>query len=175
MNKLKHVLIYTDGACLGNPGPGGYGVVLRFGQHRRELSGGYRKTTNNRMEIQAAVQGLAALTERCHVILHSDSQCLVQAMEEGWARRWQANRWRRSVKHKAVNPDLWAALLRLCDEHDVTFMWVKGHAGNRDNERRDQLAMQAAQQPNLPPDEGCEEAVAYRTANSPQQLSMGVD
>jgi ribonuclease HI len=158
MAGVKHIDVYTDGACIGNPGPGGYGVVLRYGNYRRELSGGYRKTTNNRMELLAAVTALDALKEQCHVTLYSDSQYLVRMMQGEWPRKWRAHGWWRSKKEKASNPDLWGLLLDLCDRHQVEFMWVKGHAGHAENERCDQLAMQAAQQPNLSPDEGYESA-----------------
>jgi ribonuclease HI len=150
----KHVTIYTDGACLGNPGPGGYGVILLYQGHRRELSGGYRKTTNNRMEIMAAIVGLEALKERCEVTLYSDSEYLVNAMSKGWIQRWQANGWKRNKREKVLNPDLWERLLRLCELHEVQFSWVKGHGGTPENVRCDQLAVQAAQQPDLPVDEG---------------------
>lgn len=146
MDNAKHVIIYTDGACIGNPGPGGYGVVMRFGRHRRELSAGYRKTTNNRMEILAAIQGLRALKERCIVQLISDSEYLVRMMREGWPSRWQANGWRRSNNANVLNTDLWSELLLLYAQHTVTFEWVKGHAGDVENERCDQLAIQAARQ-----------------------------
>jgi ribonuclease HI len=151
---LKHVTIYTDGACLGNPGPGGYGVVLVYGSHRKELAGGYRLTTNNRMELTAAIRGLAALKGPCYVELFSDSQYVVHAVEKSWARRWRANGWYRSNKERAENRDLWAELLTLCDRHEVRFKWIKGHAGHVENERCDQLAFQAAQLPHLPEDEG---------------------
>jgi ribonuclease HI len=154
MRKTKHVTIHADGACLGNPGPGGYGIILLYQGHRRELSGGYRKTTNNRMEIMAAIAGLEALKEKCEVTLFSDSEYLVKAMSRGWARRWQANGWKRSKREKALNPDLWERLLQLCECHKVQFNWVKGHAGSPENTRCDELAVQAAQQPNLPCDEG---------------------
>jgi len=154
MRKTKHVTIYTDGACLGNPGPGGYGIILLYQGHKRELSGGYRKTTNNRMEIMAAIVGLEALKEKCKVRLFSDSEYLVKAMSRGWAQKWRANRWKRNKREKALNPDLWERLLRLCEHHDVEFSWVKGHAGTPENIRCDELAMQAAQQANLPDDEG---------------------
>lgn len=153
MNIQKQVVIYTDGACSGNPGPGGYGVVLLFGEHRKELSGGFRKTTNNRMELLGAIEGLRALKERCSVKLHTDSQYVVNAIEKGWAAKWKANGWMRNKKDKAVNPDLWEQLLTLCQQHKVEFVWVKGHAGNRENERCDVLAVAAAQQRNLPVDE----------------------
>ena len=146
MDALKRVTIYTDGACLGNPGPGGYGVVLSFGARRRELSAGYRKTTNNRMELLAATVGLQALKERCHVLLYSDSKYLVTAMTEGWARRWESNGWKLSGKGRAANPDLWEALLRVAGAHDVAFLWTKGHAGDPENERCDHLASQAARE-----------------------------
>ncbi len=154
MSNLKHVVIYTDGACSGNPGPGGYGVVLLFGEHRKELSGGFRKTTNNRMELLGAIEGLRALKERCSVKLHTDSQYVVNAIEKGWAAKWRANGWMRNKTDKAVNPDLWEQLLTLCEQHKVEFVWVRGHAGNKENERCDQLAVAAAAKPNLPEDEG---------------------
>jgi len=154
MEKVKHVTIYTDGACLGNPGPGGYGAILLYQGHRRELSGGYRKTTNNRMEIMAAIVGLEALKEKCKVTLYSDSEYLVKAMSRGWVQRWRANGWKRNKREKVLNPDLWERLLQLCEHHEVQFNWVKGHAGTPENTRCDELAMQAAQQPNLPGDDG---------------------
>jgi ribonuclease HI len=154
VKNTKHVTMYTDGACIGNPGPGGYGVILIYQDHRRELSGGYRKTTNNRMEIMAAIVGLEVLKEECKVTLYSDSEYLVNAMSRGWAQRWRANGWKRTRREKAVNPDLWAKLLQLCEHHEVEFRWVKGHAGTPENIRCDELAMQAAQQPDLPNDAG---------------------
>src|SRR5919106_86438 len=125
MVTLKRITIYTDGSCLGNPGPGGYGVVLLYGDHRKELSGGYRLTTNNRMELTAAIRGLAALKERCQVQLITDSEYVVNAVEKGWARRWRANGWYRSNKAMAQNRDLWAELLTLCDRHQVQFEWIR--------------------------------------------------
>jgi ribonuclease HI len=156
VDTLNQVTIYTDGACLGNPGPGGYGVVLLYGDHRKELSGGYRLTTNNRMELSAAIQGLAALKKPCEVELFSDSEYVVNAVEKGWARRWRANGWYRSNKQLAENRDLWDQLLRLCERHRVRFKWIKGHAGHPENERSDRLAFQAAQLPLLPADRGYE-------------------
>ncbi|MBI4203326.1 MAG: ribonuclease HI [Chloroflexi bacterium] len=153
-NQLPRVTIYTDGACLGNPGPGGYGVVLLSGPNRKELSAGYRLTTNNRMELMAAIAGLEALTQPCRVALISDSQYLVNAMDKGWAARWKANRWMRTKTEKAINPDLWQRLLALCARHDVTFAWVRGHNGTKENERCDQLAVAAAQGKGLPEDGG---------------------
>lgn len=151
---LKDVTVYTDGACLGNPGPGGYGVVLLYNAHRRELAGGFRLTTNNRMEMMAAIVALSALKLPCQVTLHSDSQYLVDAVEKGWARRWRANGWMRNKKERAVNPDLWERLLDLCERHEVAFRWVRGHAGNPENERCDRLATEAARAADLPPDSG---------------------
>jgi ribonuclease HI len=154
MEKLKQVIIYTDGACLGNPGPGGYGVILSYRGHKKELSGGYGKTTNNRMEIMAAIVGLEALKEKCQVTLYSDSEYLTKAMSRGWVQRWRAKGWKRNKRESALNPDLWERLLRLCEYHEVKFIWIKGHAGTIENTRCDELAMQAAQQPNLLDDKG---------------------
>ena len=156
MTSKRHVTIYTDGACIGNPGPGGYGAVLKYGEHRRELSGGYRHTTNNRMELMGPIKSLGALRESCRVTLYSDSKYVVDAVDKGWAKRWQDNGWMRNKKEQAVNPDLWGQLLALCEHHDVEFLWVKGHAGNPQNERCDQLATEAAQRNDLPVDEGYE-------------------
>jgi ribonuclease HI len=153
MEGMKQVTIYMDGACIGNPGPGGYGVVLLYGEHRRELNGGYRKTTNNRMELMAVIEGLKALKGKCRVTVHSDSQYVVRAMSEGWARKWKANGWRRNRKELAISPDLWEQLLALCDQHEVEFRWVRGHAGNPENECCDRLAVQAANQSDLMIDE----------------------
>jgi len=150
---MKHVKVFTDGACSHNPGPGGYGVVLLWDSHRKELSGGYRKTTNNRMELLAAIAGLEALKEPCRVRLYSDSQYLVNAVVLGWARSWQAKGWKRSNKEKALNPDLWERLLELCKIHTVEFEWVRGHAGHPENERCDELATAAARGVNLAIDE----------------------
>lgn len=148
------VLIYTDGCCLGNPGPGGYGVVLSHAGRTKELSGGFRLTTNNRMEIFAAIIALEALKGKQSVKLYSDSQYLVKAMEEGWAAKWQRQGWKRNSKEYAVNPDLWERLLAIKAKHRVGFFWVKGHAGHPENERCDVLAKQGASLPELPPDPG---------------------
>lgn len=158
MVSKKHIIIYTDGACTGNPGPGGYGVVLIYGEHRRELSGGYRRTTtnNNRMELMGPIKGLEALNQSCRVTLHSDSQYVVEGVEKGWAKRWRGNGWMRNKREEAVNPDLWGRLLDLCEIHEAEFRWVHGHAGDPENERCDQLAVQAAHQKALPADEGYE-------------------
>jgi ribonuclease HI len=160
--KVKQVTIYTDGACLGNPGAGGYGAVLLYNEHRKELSGGYSLTTNNRMEMIAAIAALKALKNKCAVTLHSDSKYLVDAIQLGWAKRWQAKDWKRNSQEKAKNPDLWQELLDLCELHEVTFVWVKGHVGISENERCDRLAVLAAQNPDLPLDPG------YMSANSHQ-------
>lgn len=138
---LKCVEIFTDGACSGNPGPGGWGVVLRFGEHEKELSGGEINTTNNRMELTAAINGLEALKERCLVVLTTDSKYVADGINNGWARSWQKNGWKKADKKPALNPDLWEKLLKLLDEHDVTVKWVKGHAGHPENERCDALAV----------------------------------
>ncbi len=151
--QLKKVMIYTDGACSGNPGPGGYGVILKFGEKRREISGGYRLTTNNRMELMAVIVGLRELRYRCDVTVFTDSQYVAEAIMQGWAQRWRENNWKRNRKEKAVNPDLWNELLDLCEAHEVVFEWLKGHAGDPDNERCDRLSVQASQMKNLPADE----------------------
>jgi ribonuclease HI len=151
--KQKNVTLYTDGGCINNPGPGGYGVVMLYNSHRKELSGGFRLTTNNRMEIYAALAGLSALKEPCHVTLFSDSQYLVFAIQKGWAKKWKASGWRRSNKEKAINPDLWDKLLELCAIHQVDFQWLRGHAGQEENERCDELAKAAATGPDLAVDE----------------------
>ena len=129
-------------------------MVLLYGPHRREISGGFRLTTNNRMEIMAVVAALEALKEPCRVVLHSDSQYVVNAMTQGWARRWKANGWKRNKREEAVNPDLWMRLLDLCNQHQVEFRWLRGHSGIDENERCDQLAVEAAREPDLPEDTG---------------------
>lgn len=150
------VIIYTDGACSGNPGPGGYGTVMQYGENRKELSGGFRKTTNNRMELLAVIEGLQLLNRPCEVIVFSDSKYIVDAVNQGWARRWQANGWKRNKSARALNPDLWSRLLALLDTHTVSLRWVKGHAGNSGNERADALAVAASKGNNLAVDEGYE-------------------
>ena len=141
---MRHVEIFTDGACSGNPGPGGFGVILRFGTAEKELSGGEPSTTNNRMELMAAITGLRALKEPCSVTLYSDSQYVVNGITKGWAKKWKANGWRRSNKEPALNPELWDELLTLCERHQVTFQWVRGHNGHAENERCDRLAVAGA-------------------------------
>ena len=130
---MKNVEIFTDGACSGNPGPGGYGVLLRFNGQTKQISQGFNKTTNNRMELRAVIEGLKALTEKCDVTIYSDSKYIVDAIEKGWARRWKANNWYRNKKEKALNIDLWQELLELHEGHKVKFHWVKGHAGHPEN------------------------------------------
>ncbi len=152
ISDLKNVTIYTDGACSGNPGPGGYGVVMLYKDHRKEMSAGFRDTTNNRMEILAAIVGLESLKERCNVTIYTDSQYLINAIEKGWAKKWRANGWMRNKKEPALNADLWERLLKLCERHNVKFVWVRGHSGNPENERCDRLAVEASKQPDLPPD-----------------------
>ena len=139
----KHVTIYSDGACSGNPGPGGYGTVLLYGERRAELSGGEPETTNNRMELLAAIVGLEALKTPCEVTLITDSRYLVDAIEKGWAARWKSKGWMRNKTEPALNVDLWERLLPLLTKHSVKFEWVRGHAGNIENERCDELAKAA--------------------------------
>lgn len=149
----KKVVIYTDGACSGNPGAGGYGVVLIYGGTKRELSEGYRLTTNNRMEVLAVIKGLEALKEPCQVTLYSDSKYVVDAIQKGWVTKWKANGWYRNKKERASNVDLWERLLVQLERHQVTFQWVKGHADNPGNERCDELARGAIAAGNLLEDE----------------------
>jgi len=140
---MKKVTIYTDGACSGNPGPGGYGVVMIHGSHRKEISGGEAQTTNNRMEMMGVIVGLQALKTPCEVDLYSDSRYVVDAIEKDWVTRWKQNNWMRNKKEPALNVDLWEKMLPLLVMHKVSFHWVKGHAGNPENERCDELARAA--------------------------------
>lgn len=151
---LKNIELFTDGACSGNPGKGGYGVVLKYKEHIKELSKGFFLTTNNRMEIMAVIAGLEALNETCNVSVYSDSKYVVDAINEGWVYKWELNGWMRNKKDPAINVDLWERLLVLLDEHNVEFNWVKGHAGHPENERCDKLAVSAASGENLEEDEG---------------------
>ena len=143
---MKQVNIYSDGACSGNPGPGGYGTILEFGSVTKELSGGFADTTNNRMELLGAIVGLEALKEPCEVTLYSDSKYLCDAVCLGWVYSWQARGWKKADKKPALNVDLWERLLPLLATHKVTFVWIKGHAGHPMNERCDMLAVQAREQ-----------------------------
>jgi len=153
MTGSKPIKIYTDGACLGNPGPGGYAAVLLLGRGRKEVSAGRRQTTNNRMELLAAILGLSTLKQPSKVELYSDSKYLVDNILQGNVRRWWGNGWKLDRKTTAQNIDLWEIILDLCRIHNVTFIWVEGHSGNPENERCDQLAMQTARRANLPADE----------------------
>ena len=138
---MKTVTIYTDGACSGNPGPGGWGAILEWNGVEKEISGGEASTTNNRMEITAVLRALALLKEPCVVELYSDSKYVIDALEKGWVYGWQKRGWVKSDKKPALNVDLWKQLLPLLEKHQVTFHWVKGHAGHPENERCDQLAV----------------------------------
>lgn len=138
---LKYVEIFTDGACSGNPGPGGWGAILRYGDKEKELSGGEKETTNNRMELTAVIEALSALKEPCKVRLVTDSKYVADGITKGWAESWRKNNWRKADKKPALNPDLWEGLLELLNIHQVTIDWVKGHAGHPENERCDQLAV----------------------------------
>jgi ribonuclease HI len=149
---MKHITLYSDGACSGNPGPGGYGVILDYNGNEKELCGGFRNTTNNRMELIGVIKGLESLKEPCRVTVVSDSRYVVDAIEKGWAAKWRGNGWKRNKKEKAMNPDLWQRLLDLCAIHTVNFEWVNGHAGHPQNERCDLLAVEAARMPGLPED-----------------------
>ncbi|MDE2404438.1 MAG: ribonuclease HI [Sphingomonadales bacterium] len=141
---MKTVEIFTDGACKGNPGPGGWGAILRMGGHEKELSGGEPQTTNNRMELTAVIRALAALNQPCTVALHTDSRYVIDGMT-GWIFGWQRNGWKTAAKKPVLNADLWQELLAVARPHRIDWRWVKGHAGHPENERADQLASAAAQ------------------------------
>ena len=146
---MKEVQIFTDGACSGNPGPGGYGVILKYNGIEKTLAKGYKNTTNNRMEMRAVIAGLSALNEKCHVRIYSDSKYIVDAVNKGWAKKWKNNGWKRNKKEFALNIDLWEQLLQLIAKHEIEFIWVKGHAGHDENERCDKMAVAASTLPNL--------------------------
>ena len=152
----SEVLAFSDGSALGNPGPGGYGVVLTYRGATKESSRGYRYTTNNRMELLGAIVALETLKRRCSVVLTTDSRYVVDGISEGWAEKWRANGWRRGKRGKAQNQDLWERLLNAASRHDVTFNWVRGHSGHPFNERCDQLANEAAKSTVLSNDKGYE-------------------
>ena len=141
----KQVELFTDGACSGNPGPGGWGAILRFGTREKELSGGENQTTNNRMELTAVIEGLLALKEPFNVTLTTDSRYVADGLSKGWAANWKKNGWRKADKKPALNPDLWDELLRLAEIHTLTINWIKGHAGHSENERCDALAVAQTQ------------------------------
>ncbi len=138
---MKTVTLYTDGACSGNPGPGGWGAILEYNGIEKELSGGEESTTNNRMELIAVISGLQALKEPCIVELYSDSKYVIDGLSKGWAEGWKKNGWRKADKKPALNPDLWEMLLDLVSQHQVRYHWVKGHAENPKNNRCDALAV----------------------------------
>ena len=142
---MKQVTIYTDGACSGNPGPGGWGAILSYNGVEKELSGGDANTTNNRMELLAVISGLEALKEPCRVELYSDSKYVIDGLSKGWAASWRKNGWRKADKKPALNPDLWEKLLNLVEKHELSYHWVKGHADNPYNNRCDQLAVTESQ------------------------------
>jgi len=148
------VQIFTDGACSGNPGKGGYGAILQYGEHRKEISAGFKLTTNNRMEIMAVLEAFRCLKKPCNVNLCSDSKYVIDALNLGWATKWRSNGWMRTKKDKALNVDLWEPLLLEIEKHNVTYTWVKGHAGHPENERCDQLAVEAYNGYNLLDDFG---------------------
>ncbi len=138
---MKTVILYTDGACSGNPGPGGWGAILEYKGHEKELSGGEKSTTNNRMELTAVIEGLQAQKESCVVELYSDSKYVIDGLSKGWAASWRKNGWRKADKKPALNPDLWETLLNLTENHEMRYHWVKGHAENPKNNRCDEMAV----------------------------------
>ena len=138
---MKTVTLYTDGACSGNPGPGGWGCILEYNGVEKELSGGEMETTNNRMELTAVIEGLQALNQSCIVELYSDSKYVIDALQKGWAAQWRAKGWKKADKKPALNPDLWEILLELTEKHEMRYHWVKGHAENPKNNRCDELAV----------------------------------
>lgn len=154
MASSQEIEVWTDGACIGNPGKGGFGAVILQDSRRRELSGGFNITTNNRMELMGPIRALQALGPRCAAVVRSDSLYVVKGIEQGWAKNWRARNWMRTRTEKAINADLWALLLDACEQHEVRFEWVRGHAGNRGNERCDALATAAARGSELEIDSG---------------------
>lgn len=140
----KAVELYTDGACSGNPGPGGWGAILKYKGVEKELSGGAEATTNNRMELTGVIEGLRALKEPCDVTLYSDSRYVIDGLQKGWAQKWKQNNWMRTKTEPALNADLWEQLLALTQKHSLTYVWVKGHDGHPENERCDRLAVEEA-------------------------------
>lgn len=153
---MKKVMLYTDGACSGNPGPGGYGLILRYGEYEKEVSEGFKLTTNNRMELMAAVVGLELLKEECEVTLISDSKYLCDSILKGWVYSWRESGWKKSDKKPALNVDLWERMLAQLERHKIEMVWVKGHAGHSENERCDKMAVDAYNSPNKQIDKGFE-------------------
>ena len=151
---MKEVTIYTDGGAKGNPGPGGFGVVLKSGGHRKEMMGGFEHTTNNRMELMGAITAFEALKEPCRVKFYSDSKYVVDSMRQGWLEGWKKRGWKKSDKKPVLNQDLWRRLDAASSKHEVEWNWVKGHAGHDDNERCDELVGEAVDAGNLAVDEG---------------------
>jgi ribonuclease HI len=154
MEQLQEVEIYTDGACSGNPGSGGYGIVLKHRDNIKEISGGYRQTTNNRMELIAVITGLEALKRTCEVKLYSDSKYIIDAVNKGWTKKWKENGWRRDRNKPVKNVDLWIKILNLAERHKITWVWVKGHDENVFNNRCDKLAQEAINKQPLQEDLG---------------------
>lgn len=144
--KGNKVFVFSDGACSGNPGPGGYGVILRYNRREKELSGGEAHTTNNRMELMGVITGLEALKHPCDVVIQTDSRYVIDGIEKGWAKSWKKRGWVKSDKKPAANSDLWERLLQLLEIHQVEFCWIKGHAGHPENERCDRLAVQRSRE-----------------------------
>lgn len=138
---MKTVYIFTDGACRGNPGPGGWGAILRYNDTEKEISGGEAATTNNRMELTALIKAMEMLKEPCHVVLTSDSKYVLDALQKGWAHGWRARGWKKADKKPALNVDLWEQALRLTEDHKMEYHWIQGHAGHAENERCDALAV----------------------------------
>ncbi|MDA7882088.1 ribonuclease HI [Akkermansiaceae bacterium] len=151
---MKKIVVYTDGGARGNPGPGGYGAILTFGKHRRELNGAYDHTTNNRMELMAVISALESLNEPCEVLLHSDSKYVIDALTKNWLKGWKRKGWIKSDKKPVLNQDLWRRLDAVASQHEMTWKWVKGHAGNPLNERCDELVHEAIDAGNLLEDQG---------------------
>ncbi len=154
---MATVELYTDGACSGNPGPGGYGVILKYGDYIKELSQGYKLTTNNRMELMAVIKGLEALKTPCKVNLYSDSKYIVDAVNKGWLENWEKNNWIKSDRSKVKNQDLWQKIIELQKKHQISWNWVKGHGKNSFNNRCDYLAVEASKKNNLIDDLGYQE------------------
>lgn len=156
MAELTKVEMFTDGACSGNPGPGGWGTILRTGSHEKEISGGNPETTNNKMELTAVIEGFKALKRPCKVVLYTDSKYVADTLINNWAQQWKMNGWRKSNKKPALNIELWDELLTLIEPHELQIIWLKGHAGHPENERCDKLAV-LAYQPYLIPNSGSSE------------------